>query len=181
MSEVQPVGQTAAPAMAPLIVTAKLGAEDFAWLDAQRRAHFPPERNQLSAHLTMFHALPGFAEAEARRVLARQSAYAPPRALVVGLMNLGRGVAYRVVSEELEAIRRKLAASFHGLLTAQDAGGWRPHVTIQNKVEPAKAKALLHELETAFHPRSLKVTGLELHRYLGGPWDTLGCWSFRGR
>ena len=42
----------------PLIVTAELGPADFAWLDAQRRAHFPPERNQLAAHLTMFHALP---------------------------------------------------------------------------------------------------------------------------
>ena len=41
-----------------LIVTAAMGAEDFAWLDRQRRAYFPPERNQLSAHLTMFHALP---------------------------------------------------------------------------------------------------------------------------
>jgi len=40
----------------PLIVTAELAPEDFAWLDALRRHHFPPERNQLRAHLTMFHA-----------------------------------------------------------------------------------------------------------------------------
>ncbi len=165
---------------APLIVTAALGAEDFAWLDAQRRAHFPPERNQLAAHLTMFHALPGSMVDEVRRALAREAAAPPPRAHVAGLMNLGRGVAYRIVSEELQNVRHALAEAFRGLLTAQDAGGWRPHVTIQNKVEPSAAKALLRELERDFRSRPLKIAGLELHRYLGGPWEKLGRWSFRG-
>lgn len=163
-----------------LIVTAALGAEDFAWLDGQRRAYFPPERNQLSAHLTMFHALPPSAEAEAGRVLAREASARPPRATVAGLMNLGRGVAYRIVSDELEEVRRNVAECFHGFLTAQDGQGWRPHVTIMNKAEPVAAKALLRELEASFSPRPLKVAGLELHRYLGGPWERLGRWSFRG-
>lgn len=163
-----------------LIVTAAMGPEDFAWLDAQRRAYFPPERNQLSAHLTMFHALPPSSEAEAARVLAREAAAPQPQATIAGIMNLGRGVAYRVVSDELEAIRRSVAAQFHGLLTAQDSQGWRPHVTIMNKAEPAAAKALLRELEAIFQPRPLKVAGLELHRYLGGPWEKIGRWSFRG-
>lgn len=163
-----------------LIVTAALGAEDFAWLDRQRRAYFPPERNQLSAHLTMFHALPPSAEEEAGRVLAREASAAAPRATIAGLMNLGRGVAYRIVSDELEAVRRSIAEHFHGFLTAQDAQGWRPHVTIMNKAEPAAAKAVLRELERDFAPRPLKIAGLELHRYLGGPWERLGKWSFRG-
>nr|WP_314444847.1 2'-5' RNA ligase family protein [uncultured Sphingomonas sp.] len=163
-----------------LIVTAALGAEDFAWLDGERRAYFPPERNQLSAHLTMFHALPPSAETEAGRVLARQASASPPKAIAAGLMNLGRGVAYRIVSEELEAIRRDIAHHFHGFLSAQDSQGWRPHVTIMNKAEPAAAKALLRELEASFTPRPLRIAGLELHRYLGGPWERLGRWSFRG-
>ncbi len=163
-----------------LIVTAALGAEDFAWLDGQRQAYFPPERNQLSAHLTMFHALPPSAEAEAGRVLAREAATRAPEAKIAGLMNLGRGVAYRIVSDELEAIRRNIADHFHGFLTAQDSQGWRPHVTVMNKAEPAAAKAVLRELEASFIPRSLRIAGLELHRYLGGPWERLGRWSFRG-
>lgn len=166
--------------MSALIVTAELGRADFAWLDGQRRTYFPPERNQLAAHLTMFHALPPSGEAEIRAVLARQAAAPPPRALIGGLMNLGRGVAYRVVSEELERVRGEIAGHFHGLLTAQDAQGWRPHVTIMNKAEPAAAKALLKELESSFVPRPLAVRGLGLHRYLGGPWEALGTWSFRG-
>ena len=167
--------------MSALIVTAALGKADFAWLDAQRRAHFPPDRNQLAAHLTLFHALPPSSEVEASSLFARLAASeAPPRAMIAGLMNLGRGVAYRIVSDDLERIRRDIADHFHGSLTAQDSQGWRPHVTIQNKVEPSVARGLLRELETAFEARPLVVRGLALHRYLGGPWEAMGEWVFRG-
>ena len=44
---------------APLILTLKLDQASFTRLDALRQAHFPPERNWLSAHLTLFHHLPG--------------------------------------------------------------------------------------------------------------------------
>lgn len=167
--------------MSALIVTAALGKADFAWLDAQRRAHFPPDRNQLAAHLTLFHALPPSSEVEASSLFARLAASeAPPRAMIAGLMNLGRGVAYRIVSDDLERIRRDIADHFHGSLTAQDSQGWRPHVTIQNKVEPSVARGLLRELETGFEARPLVVRGLALHRYLGGPWEAMGEWVFRG-
>ena len=163
-----------------LIVTADFGREDFAWLDGQRRRYFPPERNQLAAHLTMFHALPPSAEDEARRLLKREAARPAPRAQVAGLMNLGRGVAYRVVSDELEAIRRDLADHFHGLLTAQDGQGWRPHVTVMNKAEPSAAREVLAQLSAGFAPRPLQIAGLSVYRYLGGPWEALGTWTFRG-
>jgi len=163
-----------------LIVTAEIAPSDLAWLDGLRRTHFPPERNQLTAHLTMFHALPPSAEAEARASLARFGMERPPQASVEGLMNLGGGVAYRIVSTDLDRIRRELADQFQGLLTAQDAGGWRPHVTIQNKVASKVARALLEQLERDLLPRPLGVSGLGLHRYLGGPWEKLAITSFRG-
>lgn len=165
----------------PLIVTAELSPADFAWLDAQRRRHFPPERNQIAAHLTMFHALPPSAEAEARRRLSEIAAAEPsPRATVAGLMNLDGGVAYRIVSDALDRIRQELGAAFLGLLGMQDGGGWRPHVTIQNKVAPKVARALIAELEPGFAPRPLGIRGLGLHRYLGGPWEELAVYPFRG-
>ena len=102
-----------------------------------------------------------------------------PAAIVAGLINLGGGVAYRIVSAELDAIRESLAGHFHGALTAQDASGWRAHVTIQNKVLPLKAKALFDRLKTGFKPRPIAIHGLALHRYLGGPWEPLGRWPFR--
>jgi hypothetical protein len=162
-----------------LIVTAELGANDHAWLDGLRRRHFPPERNQLAAHLTMFHALPPSTETEARTRLAQAARRPAPPARIAGLMNLGGGVAYRVVSDELDAIRRELADCFHGLLTAQDAGGWRPHVTVQNKVTSSIARALMEELERNFMTRPLAIAGLGLHRYLGGPWENIGNYRFR--
>jgi hypothetical protein len=64
-------------------------------------------------------------------------------------------------------------------LGAQDARGWRPHVTIQNKVAPRVARELARSLERGFAPRPLAITGLSLHRYLGGPWETLATYKFR--
>jgi hypothetical protein len=163
-----------------LIVTAELGRDDFAWLEGLRRAHYPFERNRVPAHLTMFHSLPPSAEFELRSRLAELARERPPRATIEGLMDLGGGVAFRVVSPDLDRIRGQLAEDLHGLLGTQDSGGWRPHITIQNKVAPKVARAFIANLQQGFRPRPLAVSGIALHRYLGGPWEDLGRWSFRG-
>ena len=166
--------------MSALIVTADFARDDFAWLEGLRRAHYPFEQNRVPVHLTLFHALPPSAEAEVRRQLSLHANAPAPRATIAGLMDLGRGAAFRVVSDDLDDIRDSLADHFHGLLSAQDARGWRPHVTIQNKVPPKQARALIAELERDFRPRPLGIAGLSLHRYLGGPWETLASYKFRG-
>ena len=163
-----------------LIITAEIAPRDFAWLDQLRRAHYPADRNRLPAHLTIFHALPPSAEGEVRSRLARFASGSPPRASIDGLMDLGGGVAFRIVSPDLDRIREELAEHLHGLLSAQDAGGWRPHVTIQNKVPPREARALRSALERDFRPRPLAIAGLGLHRYIGGPWQKLAVYAFRG-
>jgi hypothetical protein len=164
----------------PLIVTADFAPPDFAWLEGLRRAHYPAELNRVSVHLTMFQGLPPSALQEVSQQLAIHSAMPPPRAVLAGLMNLSSGVAFRVVSDELEAIRNAIADHFHGLLCAPDAAGWRPHITIQNKVSAREAKALLDKLAVDFRPRPLGVAGLSVHRYRGGPWETMGTYKFRG-
>lgn len=159
-------------APAPLIVTALFGKADQAWFDSLRRAHFPPERNQLDAHLTLFHHLPPSVAEEVKHRLAQETrGIRALQARVGGLMSLGRGVAYRIDSPELVAIRARLVDAFAGLLTPQDAGRWRPHVTVQNKVTPALAKALLAALERDFQPRRVEITGLASWWYRGGPWE----------
>jgi hypothetical protein len=127
----------------------------------------------------LFHALPPSALDEARSRLAALNRGPPPPATIAGLLNLGRGVAYRIVSPALEQLRGELADAFHGLLSAQDQAGWRPHVTIQNKVEPRVARALHDELAREFTPRPLAIAALALHEYRGGPWAPLGRWPFR--
>ena len=166
----------------PLIVTALLGAVDQARFDRLRTAHFPPERNQLDAHLTMFHAIPPMLEAELRHRLAALAAeVAPLLATVSGLMNLGGGVAYRIVSDELDSIRAEVADAFRGHLTQQDSHGWRPHITVQNKVTSSIAVATLAALERGFAPHPLAVTGLAYLHYEGGPWRLGRRYPFRAK
>jgi len=154
-----------------LIVAAEMGQPDFGWLEGLRRAHYPPERNRVPAHLTMFHALPPSAESEARSRLAAIAKAKPPRATIDGLIDLGGGIAFRVVSPDLDQIRGDLAEELHGLLGTQDSGGWRPHVTIQNKVVPSIAKLLLAQLGRDFRAREVELAGLASWWYRGGPWE----------
>jgi hypothetical protein len=163
-----------------LIVTAELGRDDFAWLEGLRRSHYPADRNRVPAHLTLFHTLPPSAEAEIRGLLASFAARPAPQAFVAGVMNLGGGVAFRIASHELDLIRSEIAERLAGLLTAQDRAGWSAHVTIQNKVPPRDARQLIDLLRSTYDRRPLRIAGLGLHRYSGGPWETLRTYPFRG-
>lgn len=163
---------TAAPGPAPIIVTALFAHADQAWFDRQRQAYFPPERNVLAAHCTMFHHLAPELGAELKQRLNAATRGQPaPTARIGGLMNLGRGVAYRIESPELESIRAEIADAFAPMLVPQDRAGWRPHVTVQNKVEPSDAKALLATLSAGFAPRPVRIAGLASWWYRGGPWE----------
>ena len=159
---------------APIIVSALFGAEDQQRLDALRRAHFPPERNNLPAHLTLFHHLPPSIADELVRRLARLARdHPPPPARLTAVMKLGRGVALRVESEKLGAMRAMLAEAFGDCLTPQDAAPWAPHVTIQNKVTPEVAAALHAEFSQDFRPSPIVIAGLAAWHYRGGPWEPL--------
>lgn len=133
----------------------------------------------MPAHLTLFRHLPPGSETELMRRLASATAAPPPRAEIVGVLDLDGGTAFRVESETLAAIRDELADALHGLLTPQDQAAWRPHVTIQNKVAPKEARALQQRLRATFLPRPLAIRGLAAWRYLGGPWEAIREWPFR--
>ena len=87
------------------------------------------------------------------------------------IRSLGRGVAIEVVSPSLIDLREQFRQQAGGVLTAQDSQPWRPHVTIQNKVTAAAARALFDMLPATFVPRQGSATALRLWRYLGGPWS----------
>lgn len=165
--------------MSSLIVVAELAKADFAWLDALRRRHYPAERNRVPAHLTLFRSLPPSAEEEIRRSLARAASGPAPAARIAGAVDLDGGVALRIVSPDLDCIREELADEFRGLLSAQDQGGWTPHVTIQNKVEPREARALLAAIRAGFESRPVAISGLQLVRYVQGSWEPVARYAFR--
>ncbi len=165
---------------APIIVTAEMGAADQGWADRLRAAHFPPERNVLAAHITLFHHLPPSVLAELCGRLRALVAGPPPGARLADVMLLGRGVAYRVESPALVALRSDLAEAFHGLLTPQDSQPPRLHITVQNKVDPAAARTLHAALAADFVPRPLAIAGLAAWHYRGGPWESAWRGRFRG-
>jgi 2'-5' RNA ligase len=163
----------------PLILSLHLDAESFARFDALRKRHFPPALNKIPAHVTVFHHLPGKAEAEIAHELRSACAGTPVLPVrVTGLKSMGRGVAYQLASSELSALRARLAARWAPWLNRQDQQAWRPHVTVQNKVEPEQARALLEHLSRGFQPYDVRAEGLLLWRYRGGPWEAAGAFPF---
>jgi hypothetical protein len=179
----QPGGRARQPGgnlSGPLIVTASFGDGDNGWLQQLRRAYYPPERNRVPAHLTLFRHLPPSVEAELGRRLAAYAATPAPAAAIAGIVDLGEGTALRVESEGLEDIRHDLALALRRLLTPQDMTPWRPHVTIQNKVTPKEARRLQAMLRAGFERRPLAIRGLAIWRYLDGPWEPVKQFVFRG-
>ena len=164
----------------PFILTAMLPQDLQSRADQLRQAHFPPERNYLKAHVTLFHALPRQIEGELRGLLARLAKdYAAPEGMLEGIMSLGGGTALKLRSEGLLDIWAQIAEHFHGMLTAQDQHAPRLHVTIQNKVSSKDAKALQAQLERVIEPRAITFPGVSLHIYRGGPWEAVRDWKFR--
>lgn len=166
---------------APIIVTATMGAADQRLFDTLRTAHFPPERNHLAAHITLFHQLPPSALAELEGLIrAIAAGTPPPAARLTEVYSLGNGTAFRIDSPALLDIRVRIADHFAGMLTAQDRGTPKLHITIQNKVTAKAAHALQAELARDFRPRPLMIAGLAAHRYRGGPWESAFARNFRG-
>lgn len=129
--------------------------------------------------MTLFHHLPGEAigsiEVSLQEVCRRQGSFPLE---VHELWMMGRGVAYRLRSGELAALRAELAARWREWLTPQDRQAFRPHVTIQNKVPADAARALHTELSARFRPFEAQATGLALWHYRGGPWEPAAEFAF---
>ena len=165
----------------PFILTLKLNSTAFAFLNDLRRRHFPPERNFIPAHITLFHQLPAEQGPAIGQLL--QEICAKTAVLHLSLPELrylGKGVAVAVDSPELTRLRGRLASVWSAWLSAQDRQGYRPHVTIQNKVAPDKARRLYERLAAAWEPFPACGEGVLLWRYLGGPWELVQDFPFAG-
>jgi len=169
-------------AMTPtaLIVTLQMDPRAATRFTRLRQAHFPPERNWLDAHVTLFHALPLEAADEVLRDCAEVAADTAAFALRVERVHfLGFGVAFALGSEPALLLRQSLARRWAPLLGRQDQG-WRGplHVTVQNKVDPAVARRLQAELESGFEPHDIGAVGLQVWHYVGGPWRPVATFPF---
>lgn len=165
--------------MPPLILTALLEDTAQQRFDALRRAHFPAGRNHLDAHVTLFHRLPGEEEDSIASTVAAAADRPVPDVHVASLRLLGGGVAFVLRSTELTELRSGLARGWAPWLSPQDRGKSELHVTVQNKVDPATARALHAQLTAGFVPHAVPVVGLGLWRYRGGPWEPVARYPFR--
>lgn len=156
----------------PLIMTARINDSDLEPFDHLRRENFPPERNFLRAYLTMFHRLPGeYLERIVEILEETAMTQARIQAQVKGLRHLGAGVAFMIDSPDLEKVHATLKSAFSAWLGGQDLQKWRPHITVQNKVSKPTADALYQTLSRGLKPATVMVEGLDLWRYMDGPWE----------
>jgi 2'-5' RNA ligase len=150
-----------------LILTVRMDAQAQSFFDQLRQSHFPPERNYLKAHLTLFHKLPDTDATIAWLSAVNCTAFEME---VTGLRHLGAGVAYRIESAALKTLRTALASHFQANLSPQDQQGFRAHITVQNKTSPEESRNLLSALAQDFVPFKIQALGLDVWEYLGGLW-----------
>ena len=160
----------------PLILTLQIDDMAQSFYEDLRRRYFPPDRNLISAHLTLFHQLP---DEDHTYDAVRQTAQATSvsRLTEPQLRSIGRGVAVFFQPHYLRTLHAGLSSVFQADLIPQDRQRFDPHIVIQNKVAPETARQTLADLRAnpLLEPHSI---GLRLWRYLGGPWEHLADFSF---
>ena len=164
----------------PFVLTAELDGDSFSRLNDLRRRFYAPERNLVPAHVTLFHQLPGDNAREIKALLMQvTSGQAPIDLAIAEVKTIGTGVAVFLRSPQLSALRDALAAEWWPWLSRQDQAGFRPHVTIQNKVSEAEARRTQREVSATFRMLRARAIGLHLWRYRNGPWEDVQLFRFR--
>ncbi len=165
----------------PIVLTLQLDEVSFQYFNNQRQLYFPPERNFLKAHLTLFHHLPSEHFPQVQQVLEQAAQELQPLPLkVTAVKSMGKGVAYTLESHALQQLHLRLQQRWQPWLTAQDKQKLWPHVTVQNKVLPQQAKALQAQLQEQFSTFTATGIGFQVWAYKGGPWELLQEISFIG-
>ena len=165
---------------APLILTLKIDRAAFDFFDGLRGRFFPPERNFLQAHVTLFHHLPGALIENVKQDLAQICSETDSFPLAFTRWRfLGKGTAMMIESEELLKLRARLAHLWNEHLTRQDKQKLQPHITVQNKVAPEAARELYEKLSADWQPTDGTAHGLSLWHYLGARWKLEKDFLFR--
>jgi 2'-5' RNA ligase len=155
----------------PLILTLNIDTESFHFFDELRQLYFPPERNFLAAHVTLFHHLPGAKIEEIKADLQKVADEISIFPLEFTQWRfLGKGSAMTIQSAELLRLRAKLANLWQDDLTAQDKQKFQPHITVQNKVAPDTARELYKQLFAEWEVKNGAGEGLTLWHYVGPVW-----------
>ncbi|KAK5130015.1 hypothetical protein LTR08_002531 [Meristemomyces frigidus] len=181
---------TASPNEPVYILTLQTSAPLHAHMTALRTRYFPAHLNKLSAHLTLFHALPesklrgtvipsiqNLVQRTQRFELRCGRAFALKKGIAIAVERCGGGARAQGVQRVLRD-----AWGAEGWLSEQDAGGGgRVHYTVMNKVDDAAVvAAALAEVQREFEGEVGWAEGLGLWRYERGYWVWVEGFSFSG-
>jgi 2'-5' RNA ligase len=165
---------------APFVLTLEMDGESFACFDTLRRRYYPPERNLVPAHVTLFYNLPSGHAREIKALLSEVAADTKPMEIAVGEVKaLERGVAILLHAPQLHRLRRTLAEEWRPWLTDQDKAGFQPHITVQNNVGAGEAYRTQKAVAAELRLSRMRGLGLHLWRYRDGRWDSDRLFRFR--
>jgi hypothetical protein len=161
-----------------LILTLKLDQSAESYFQNLRIQHYPPSRNQIPAHISLFHYLPGEDESQIEKDLKSVCQRDQFSLQILPPKLMGAGVMFPVKSPELEAMHATLKHKWQRWLKPQDLQGYRPHIVVQNKVSREIAQTTLINLNFD-HPFSAVIAeGLLLWEYQNGPWCLKNTYQF---
>lgn len=145
-------------------------------MEEMRNRYFPKHLNRTGAHLTLFHALPESKMEVLDQGLAQMAGSVQPFAVSSGKpfrMRKGVGINVDEGYQTMKHVHGDLQSQWSSFLSEQDAGGFRPHWTVMNKVDDEQA---VHEAfstirqELSERNQEGQAVGLDLWRYDRGNW-----------
>lgn len=153
-------------------------------MNEMRERYFPKHLNRTPAHLTLFHALPHSRLEDIQGELSRLAASTRPFHVTTGQpfrMRGGVGVNVDEGYKAMKDVHQQLKSQWLPFLSEQDAGGFRPHWTVMNKV--SKQEEVEDALETvrmdlSENMREGRALGLDLWLYDAGQWKWVDEYKF---
>ena len=104
----------------------------------------------------------------------------PIRLDVRGPWSIGRGVAYRLASRELEELRSEVGKRRLGVADAAGSCALpTPHHDPEQGGPGRRPPLLLERLQLEFEPFDIVAEALLVWRYLGGPWEAIARLPFQ--
>jgi mannose-1-phosphate guanylyltransferase len=145
-------------------------------MEEMRNRYFPKHLNRTGAHLTLFHALPESKMDTLDQGLAQIAGSVQPFAVSTGKpfrMRKGVGINVDEGYQKMKHVHADLQSQWSSFLSEQDAGGFRPHWTVMNKVDEEQQvdeafSTIRHELSE--RNQEGQAVGLDLWRYDRGNW-----------
>lgn len=163
----------------PLIVTLKISEPAYAYFNSLRHRYYPAALNIVPAHVSLFHNLPGEELNSIRCSLRTLCTQTPALALsAIAPRLLGNGISIAVEGKTLLTCQKQLSVLWNEWLTPQDRQGYRPHITIQNKVSKEHALDSFAQIEKTFLPVVFTGDGINLWSYLNGLWGFVDSFPF---